>query len=84
MDYLNFPRCGELAPDLPNGHQLRSLQELCSLQQQAFVKELYLAVLNKTMTPIFLDTWNYSTFFWRNSLQYSYSLRTHSLFNCHN
>ena len=38
--------CGWLAPDLPNCHQLRPLQELCSLQQQAIVKELYLTLFN--------------------------------------
>lgn len=37
--------CGWLAPDIRNRHQLRPLQEFCSLKQQAIVKELYLTVL---------------------------------------
>ena len=45
MRYLNFPICGWLAPDLRNHHQLRPLQELCSLQQQAIVKEPILNIV---------------------------------------
>ena len=37
--------CCWLASDLRNRHQLKPLQELCSSQQQAIVKELYLIVL---------------------------------------